>query len=120
VLRKLTDNSIPEQFPSGLDPYAETETGMLFCWSSLTGDEVFMCVMKSIQQITEEALQLPPNGRAEIAEALLESLAAEGQWLDTNSETMALALERDHEISQGKVTPLSHEEFMNATRYILK
>ena len=72
----------------------------------------------SIDQIAAEALRLPPNERAMLAESLWESLRdpfkvpAESD----DTEAIALALERDRQLDAGEVQPLSHEELMSRLR----
>ena len=72
----------------------------------------------SIDQIAAEALRLPPNERAMLAESLWESLTdpfkipAESD----DAEAIALALERDRQLETGAVQPLSHEELMSRLR----
>src|ERR1700730_8527199 len=72
----------------------------------------------SIDQIAAEALRLPPNERAMLAESLWESLTdpfkipAESD----DAEALALALERDRQLEAGEVQPLSHEELMSRLR----
>jgi putative addiction module component (TIGR02574 family) len=72
----------------------------------------------SIDQIAAEALRLPPNERAMLAESLWESLVdpfkipAESD----DAEAIALALERDRQLEAGEVQPLSHEELMSRLR----
>jgi putative addiction module component (TIGR02574 family) len=72
----------------------------------------------SIDQIAAEALRLPPNERAMLAESLWESLTdpfkipAESD----DAEAIALALERDRQLEAGAVQPLSHEELMSRLR----
>jgi putative addiction module component (TIGR02574 family) len=71
-----------------------------------------------INQIAAEALQLPAKERAELAESLWESLVdpfkipAESD----DTEAVALALKRDHQLETGEVQPLSHEELMSRLR----
>jgi putative addiction module component (TIGR02574 family) len=72
----------------------------------------------SIEQIASEALRLPPEERARLAESLWESLedpfkAPAG--LD-DAAALALAVERDHEVEKGLVQPVSHEEMMARLR----
>jgi putative addiction module component (TIGR02574 family) len=72
----------------------------------------------SIDQIAAEALRLPPNDRAMLAESLWESLTdpfkipAESD----DAEAIALALDRDRQLEVGEVQALSHEELMSRLR----
>src|SRR5260221_5668214 len=72
----------------------------------------------SIDQIAAEALRLPPNERAMLAESLWESLTdpfkipAESD----DAEAIALALERDRQLEAGEGPPLSHQELMSRLR----
>jgi hypothetical protein len=72
----------------------------------------------SIDQVAAEALRLPPNQRAMLAESLWESLTdpfklpAESD----DAEAIALALERDRQLEAGEVAPLSHEELKSRLR----
>ncbi|HSH96580.1 MAG TPA: addiction module protein, partial [Roseimicrobium sp.] len=64
----------------------------------------------SIDQIASEALRLPPNERALLAESLWESL---GDPFKTQSGTddassLALADDRDRELETGATTPVLH------------
>jgi putative addiction module component (TIGR02574 family) len=72
----------------------------------------------SIEQIAAEALRLPPEQRALLAESLWESLDDPYKLpaeLD-DVHALALALERDQELETGKVQPVSHEELMARLR----
>ena len=68
----------------------------------------------SIDQIAAEALQLPPQARAMLAESLWESLTDPFEVVAEidDAETTALAVERDRQIEAGEVQPVSHEEMM--------
>jgi putative addiction module component (TIGR02574 family) len=72
----------------------------------------------SIEQIAAEALRLPPNERAMLAESLWESLADpfEVPASADDSEAIALAIERDRQLESGDVQPISHEEMMARLR----
>ena len=72
----------------------------------------------SIDQITAEALQMPPQARAMLAESLWESLADPFEVVaeTDDAETAALAVERDRQIEAGEVQPVSHEELMTRLR----
>jgi hypothetical protein len=68
----------------------------------------------SIDQIAAEALRLPPRERALLAESLWESLSGpQAMPADVDeSAVIALARERDRQIEEKEVTPLSHEKLM--------
>ena len=72
----------------------------------------------SVDQIAAEALRLPPNERALLAESLWESLndpfkiATESE----DAEALALAVERDRQLESGELQPLSHQEMMSRLR----
>lgn len=72
----------------------------------------------SIEQITAEALRMPPRDRATLAESLWESLPEPFQtagWMD-EAEAVALALERDRQLEAGEAQPVSHEQMMARLR----
>jgi putative addiction module component (TIGR02574 family) len=72
----------------------------------------------SIEQIAAEALRLPADERARLAESLWESLEgpfkAPGAMDD--AAALDLALDRDQQIEKGKVKAVSHEEMMARLR----
>jgi hypothetical protein len=71
----------------------------------------------SIEQITSEVLQLNVKDRAVLAELIWESF--EEPYLlpnITDNEAIALAKQRDLEVSQGRVKTLTHNELMNRLR----
>ena len=72
----------------------------------------------SIDQIAAEALRLPPQERALLAESLWESLADpfEVAAVADDAEIVALAIERERQIEAGEVQPVSHEEMMARLR----
>ena len=72
----------------------------------------------SIDQIAAEALRLPPQQRAILAESLWESLTDPFKIpaAADDAETVAQAVERDRELDSGQVQPLSHEEMMARLR----
>ncbi len=72
----------------------------------------------SVDQIAAEALRLPPQERAILAESLWESLADPFEIAveADDAETVALAVERDRQIETGEVQPVSHEEMMATLR----
>jgi putative addiction module component (TIGR02574 family) len=72
----------------------------------------------SIDQITAEALRLPPQERAVLAESLWESLVDpfEVPAVTDEAEAVAVAIERDRQLETGEVRPLAHEELMARLR----
>jgi putative addiction module component (TIGR02574 family) len=71
----------------------------------------------SIDQITAEALQLPPKERAFLAESLWESLSDPFEVApDDHQSVTDLATERDLEIESGQVQVVSHEDVMSRLR----
>ena len=72
----------------------------------------------SIDQITAEALRLPPRERAILAASLWESLVDPFQVVAgaDDAEVIAVALERDRQLEMGEVQPVSHEEMMSRLR----
>ena len=74
--------------------------------------------LMSIDQIAAEALCLPPQKRAMLAESLWESLADPFTVSPQAEEVeaFALAAERDRQISSGEVDPVPHEEMMARLR----
>ena len=62
-------------------------------------------MLLSHEQIQIEALSLPPQQRAELAERLLDSFHAESSE-EVTQEWVALANERLDEIRSGRVTPI--------------
>lgn len=72
----------------------------------------------SIDQIAAEALRLPPQERAMLAESLWESLVDpfEIPAAADDREAATLALERDRQLEAGEVRPLTHEELMARLR----
>ena len=74
--------------------------------------------MQTTQKIKNQALKLPLSDRAELAEALWESiLNSDASEYMTEEEAINLALERDQEIENGART-FSHEEIMAFLRSI--
>jgi len=72
----------------------------------------------SIDQIAAEALRLPPQERAILAESLWESLVDpfEVPAVTDDAEVLALAVERDRQVETGEVRPVTHEEMMARLR----
>jgi putative addiction module component (TIGR02574 family) len=72
----------------------------------------------TIDQIVGNVLRLGPHDRAMLAEILWESL--EDPYFQpfglSEQEAIALSQQRDQEIEQGKVTPLSHAQLMARLR----
>ena len=73
---------------------------------------------RTLDQITEEALQLPASSRASLADKLMESLESE-----TPDEIQRLwsaeAIRRRDEIRSGRVEPISGEEVMDEARRLV-
>ena len=69
----------------------------------------------SIDQIAAEALRLPPQERALLAESLWESLEDPFE-AGAEESAIAMALERDRQIEAGEVKHLSHEELIARLR----
>ena len=72
----------------------------------------------TIDQITNEVLQLAPHERAILAATIWESLEDPFVFSSDVSEETAieLAKKRDDEIEQGDVIPLSHNDLMAKLR----
>lgn len=72
----------------------------------------------SIDQIASEALRLPAEERALLAQSLWESLVDPFQVpaVTADSEAVALAIERDRQLESGEVRPSTHEELMARLR----
>ncbi len=72
----------------------------------------------SIDQIAAEALRLPPQERAMLAESLWESLTDPYKFPPQadDAETLGMAVERDRQLEAGEVQPLSHDEMMARLR----
>jgi len=66
----------------------------------------------SIAELTDKALALPFEEKEELVQILLDSM--EGQDTDLSQEDIAVALQRNREIEEGLVKPISHEEFLKA------
>ena len=72
----------------------------------------------NIDQIASEALKLNPHDKALLAQTLWESLDTP-YLVDTeisDEEAIALAKQRDSEIENGLVQPLSHSQLMSNLR----
>ena len=72
----------------------------------------------SIDQIVSEALRLPVEQRALLAECLWESLEGSfaGSLVSDDAAAAALAQERDRQIDAGEVQAISHDEMMSRLR----
>jgi putative addiction module component (TIGR02574 family) len=72
----------------------------------------------SLDQIASEALRLPPQQRAFLAESLWESLDDPFELsVAVNDETaITLALERDRQIEAGEVKAIPHDDMMAKLR----
>jgi putative addiction module component (TIGR02574 family) len=72
----------------------------------------------NINQIAAEALRLPPQERAMLAESLWESLTDpfKNPAAADDADAVALAMERDRQLDAGEVQPVSHEEMMARLR----
>jgi len=72
----------------------------------------------SIDQLTVEALLLPPQQRALLAGSLWESLddPFENHAETSDAAAVALAVERDQQIESGEVKAVSHNEMMARLR----
>ncbi len=72
----------------------------------------------NVNKIADEALQLSPDKRAFLAQAIWESL--DEPYIDkydiSEKEAIALAKQRDTEMEQGYVEPLSQKELMDRLR----
>ena len=71
------------------------------------------------EQLFEDAMALPLDARVSLAKALWESIDA---GLPESDEGVAIreAIQRDEELSSGKVRGLTHAEVMEAARRALK
>lgn len=72
-------------------------------------------MLLSQEQIQIEALSLPPQQRAELAERLLDSLGSESTD-EVSSEWISLACERLAEIRSGRVTPVDGVAVLDKAR----
>ena len=72
----------------------------------------------SIDEIVSEALRLPIQQRALLAESLWESLedSFEGTVVSDDTAAAALAVERDRQIDTGEVRAIPHDEIMARLR----
>ena len=72
----------------------------------------------SIDQIAAAALQLSAHDRAMLAESLWESLADPNEIASplNDADALTLAAERERQLQEGLVHPVSHEEMMARLR----
>lgn len=72
----------------------------------------------SIDQITSEVLRMSPHDRAMLSETIWESLEDPYKFSTeiSDKEALELAQQRDDEIEQGIVIPLSHKELFDRLR----
>lgn len=68
----------------------------------------------SLEQLTTEAMKLGFKERASLAEAIWDSLGESHAFLSdiSDEKAVSLALQREAEIDEGKVSALSHAELM--------
>lgn len=68
----------------------------------------------SLDQITPDALKLPPKERAQLALSLWESLEDPYDLTCERSdeEALSIAIKRDEELASGTARPVSHDEMM--------
>jgi len=71
------------------------------------------------EQLIADAMALPLAERVSLAQALWESINAGLQDAD-EAGALTEAIQRDRELSSGKVIGLTHEEVMQAARRALK
>lgn len=77
-------------------------------WSGLQiPPKIYRFQRMKLQEIEREALALGESDRAALILSLMETLPAPGSDVGDDE-----ALRRDEEIESGKVTPISHEEFV--------
>jgi hypothetical protein len=73
-------------------------------------------VSMSIDEIVAEALRLPVEQRALVAESLWESIEDPFETPMDDATATALAIERDRQMEAGEVTPVLHAEMMRRLR----
>jgi len=71
------------------------------------------------EQLISDVLALPLEERVSVAQALWESIDA-GLPESAQADAVREAIDRDNELSSGKVTGLSHEEVMQEARRALE
>jgi len=64
----------------------------------------------SIAELTDKALALPPEEKAELIDVLVSSM--EPPLSMSDQEAVELALERDREMDENPDAAISHEEFL--------
>lgn len=74
--------------------------------------------MRSIEQLTEELLALPPASRALLAEKLVESLEFDAD-LTVQATWLTEAKQRRNEIRNGSVQPIPGDEALSQVRRLL-
>jgi putative addiction module component (TIGR02574 family) len=72
----------------------------------------------TLDQLTEEAMHLPPKSRAELAEKLVESLDFP-QSDDVQAAWAAEAIRRRDDVRSGRVTPIPGDEVIAEVRRIV-
>lgn len=78
-----------------------------------------LCLMRSIEQLTEELLALPSASRALLAEKLVESLEFDTDSAIQEAWTIEAKHRRD-EIRRGGVQPISGDEALAQVRRLLE
>jgi len=73
----------------------------------------------NLQQIESEALHLPEQARAELAQRLLDSLDARAEPDQVSTEWLLEAQRRAQELDSGVVHPVSSEEVARKARALL-
>jgi putative addiction module component (TIGR02574 family) len=72
----------------------------------------------TLEQITEEAIKLPPESRAELADKLVQSLESE-ELGKIQQLWSAEAIRRRDEIRSGQVQPISGEQVIEEVRRLV-
>ena len=88
---------------------------LLDCLAPVLQDEYNLVMSLTLQQLTEEALRLPAASRAQLADQLVESLAA----VDAGGIQMLWAAEvmrRRDEVRSGAVKPIAGEQVIAEAR----
>lgn len=70
----------------------------------------------TLDQLVTEAMRLPANERAILAESLWESLGDPFAGEGGEEESDRLAQEREREIESGRITAITHDEMMPRLR----
>ena len=74
--------------------------------------------MRTLNDLEEEILSLPPAERERLATAAWESLVSDPKAAgnrEIDPEGIQLAAQRDAEIESGKIQPIDHAEFLRRT-----